>query len=101
MNGWVKRMNRFVFKLDKRDPVRVWFQFRGHVIEFRGLPATIMSRLSRPNFKGRESIFHGGPEQYYGDSDARCPPDLEECVMAMEDCCEEVSPDHRHNTAFS
>ena len=49
-----------------------------------------MSRLSRANLKARESIFTGGPEQYIGDTQARCPPDLEECVMAMEDCCEEV-----------
>jgi hypothetical protein len=49
-----------------------------------------MSRLSRANVKARESIFAGGPEQYIGDTLARCPPDLEECVLAMEDCCEEV-----------
>ncbi|KAF8197481.1 hypothetical protein BJ912DRAFT_1055886 [Pholiota molesta] len=49
-----------------------------------------MSRLSRANLNSRESIFAGGPEQYLGDIQARCPPDLEECVMAMEDCCEEA-----------
>jgi len=49
-----------------------------------------MSRLSRANVKARESIFTGGPEQYIGDTLARCPPDLEECVLAMEDCCEEA-----------
>jgi hypothetical protein len=49
-----------------------------------------MSRLSRPNLKGRESIFAGGTEQYRGDIQAICPPNLEECVAAMEDCCEEV-----------
>ena len=49
-----------------------------------------MSRLSRANVKARESIFAGGPEQYIGDTHVRCPPDLEECVLAMEDCCEEV-----------
>jgi DASH complex subunit SPC19 len=49
-----------------------------------------MSRLSRANVKARESIFTSGPEQYIGDIQARCPPDLEECVLAMEDCCEEV-----------
>ena len=49
-----------------------------------------MSRLSRANLHARESIFASGPEQYLGDTQARCPPDLEECVMAMEDCCEEV-----------
>jgi DASH complex subunit SPC19 len=52
------------------------------------LPA--MSRLSRANVKARESIFASGPEQYIGDTLARCPPDLEECVLAMEDCCEEA-----------
>ncbi|PPQ94802.1 hypothetical protein CVT25_007439 [Psilocybe cyanescens] len=49
-----------------------------------------MSRLSRANLKARESIFASRPEQYIGDIQARCPPDLEECVMAMEDCCEEA-----------
>lgn len=49
-----------------------------------------MSRLSHANLKARESIFAGGPDLYIGDAQARCPPDLEECVMAMEDCCEEV-----------
>ncbi|KDR84290.1 hypothetical protein GALMADRAFT_133627 [Galerina marginata CBS 339.88] len=49
-----------------------------------------MSRLSRANLKARESIFTSRPEQYIGDIQARCPPDLEECVMAMEDCCEEA-----------
>ncbi|KAF9057544.1 Spc19-domain-containing protein [Panaeolus papilionaceus] len=49
-----------------------------------------MSRTLRDTFKARESIFNSGPEQYIGDIQARCPPDLEECVMAMEDCCEEA-----------
>ena len=49
-----------------------------------------MSRLSRANLKARESVFAGGPELYRGDIQAICPPNLEECVMAMEDCCEEV-----------
>jgi hypothetical protein len=35
-------------------------------------------------------VFAGGPELYRGDIQATCPPNLEECVMAMEDCCEEV-----------
>ncbi|KAF9006752.1 hypothetical protein BDQ17DRAFT_1352330 [Cyathus striatus] len=48
-----------------------------------------MSRLSRANLKARESIFAGGPELYRGDIQAICPPNLEECVAAMEDCCEE------------
>ncbi|KAJ7647611.1 Spc19-domain-containing protein [Roridomyces roridus] len=49
-----------------------------------------MSRLSRAHFKGRESIFAGGPELYRGDNQATCPPSLEECVYIMEDCCEEA-----------
>ncbi|KAF9462030.1 Spc19-domain-containing protein [Collybia nuda] len=49
-----------------------------------------MSRLSRANLKARESIFAGGPEIYRGDIQAICPPNLAECVMAMEDCCEEA-----------
>ncbi|KAG6820686.1 hypothetical protein H0H93_013204 [Arthromyces matolae] len=49
-----------------------------------------MSRLSRANLKARESVFAGGPELYRGDIQAICPPNLEECVMAMEDCCEEA-----------
>ncbi|KAG6861974.1 hypothetical protein C0995_009158 [Termitomyces sp. Mi166 len=49
-----------------------------------------MSRLSRANIKARESVFAGGPELYRGDIQAICPPNLEECVMAMEDCCEEA-----------
>jgi DASH complex subunit SPC19 len=49
-----------------------------------------MSRLSRANLKARESIFAGGPELYRGDIQAVCSPNLLECVMALEDCCEEV-----------
>ncbi|KAF4619643.1 hypothetical protein D9613_004834 [Agrocybe pediades] len=49
-----------------------------------------MSRLSKANLKARESIFMSRPEQLIGDIQAICPPDLEECVMAMEDCCEEA-----------
>lgn len=49
-----------------------------------------MSRLSRANFKARESVFAGGPDLYRGDIQAICPPNLAECVMAAEDCCEEV-----------
>ena len=49
-----------------------------------------MSRLSRAGVKPRESIFSSGPEQYIGDIQARCPPDLAECVLAIQDCCEEV-----------
>ncbi|KAJ6497770.1 Spc19-domain-containing protein [Mycena sanguinolenta] len=49
-----------------------------------------MSRLSRANLKGRESVFAGGPDLYRGDIQAICPPSLEECVAVMEDCCEEA-----------
>ncbi|KAJ7714931.1 hypothetical protein B0H14DRAFT_3098964 [Mycena olivaceomarginata] len=49
-----------------------------------------MSRLSRANLKGRESVFAGGPDLYRGDIQATCPPSLEECVMIMEDCCEQA-----------
>ncbi|KAJ7273928.1 hypothetical protein C8J57DRAFT_249331 [Mycena rebaudengoi] len=50
-----------------------------------------MSRLSRANLRGRDSVFAGGPDLYRGDIQAICPPSLEECVMIMEDCCEEVA----------
>jgi hypothetical protein len=53
-------------------------------------PSIWMSRLSRANLQARESIFASGPEHYIGEIQARCPPDLEECVLAIEDCCEEV-----------
>jgi len=49
-----------------------------------------MSRLSRAKLEARDSIFSRGPEHYIGDARARCPPDIVECVMAMEDCCEEL-----------
>lgn len=51
-----------------------------------------MSRLPpRGNLKSRESVFNSGPDLYRGEIQAQCPPDLEGCVMALEDCCEEVS----------
>ncbi|KAF7321515.1 hypothetical protein MKEN_00672400 [Mycena kentingensis (nom. inval.)] len=50
-----------------------------------------MSRLSRVTLKGRDSIFAGGAsDAYRGDIQATCPPSLEECVLLMEDCCEEA-----------
>ncbi|KAF9450154.1 hypothetical protein P691DRAFT_758422 [Macrolepiota fuliginosa MF-IS2] len=49
-----------------------------------------MSRLSRANLKARESIFSSGPNIYRNEALTLCPPDLEECVAAMEDCCEEA-----------
>ncbi|KAL0070177.1 hypothetical protein AAF712_002667 [Marasmius tenuissimus] len=49
-----------------------------------------MSRLSRPNLKGRDSVFSHGPDVYRGDIQASCPADLAECVMSLEDVCEEV-----------
>ncbi|THU77916.1 hypothetical protein K435DRAFT_973740 [Dendrothele bispora CBS 962.96] len=48
-----------------------------------------MSRLSRANLKARDSIFVRGPELHRGDIQV-CPPDLEECVRGLEDCCEEA-----------
>ncbi|KAF9039675.1 hypothetical protein BDZ89DRAFT_1060820 [Hymenopellis radicata] len=44
-----------------------------------------MSRLSRANLKARDSVFNSGH-----DFKAICPPNLIDCVMAMEDCCEEA-----------
>ncbi|KII94616.1 hypothetical protein PLICRDRAFT_97607 [Plicaturopsis crispa FD-325 SS-3] len=53
-----------------------------------------MSRMSvrqsiRPS-KHRESVFTGSSELYRGEALATCPPNLLECVYAMEDCCEEA-----------
>ena len=53
------------------------------------LVLTLMSRLSTLP-KSRQSIFQSGSEQYTSDVNAICPPNLRECVIAMEDCCEEV-----------
>ncbi|KAF9236210.1 Spc19-domain-containing protein [Melanogaster broomeanus] len=47
-----------------------------------------MSRLS--TIPTRESVFAGGHDLYRGDANAVCPPNLRECVLAMEDCCEEA-----------
>jgi len=47
-------------------------------------------RLSRANLKARESVFGTGPEVYRGEIQATCPASLSECVMALEDCCEEA-----------
>ncbi|KAH8834550.1 Spc19-domain-containing protein [Flagelloscypha sp. PMI_526] len=49
-----------------------------------------MSRMSKVGLKARESVFAGGPELYRGDNQAICPPDLAECVAALEDCSEEA-----------
>ncbi|OSX59327.1 hypothetical protein POSPLADRAFT_1150991 [Postia placenta MAD-698-R-SB12] len=50
-----------------------------------------VSRLSvHPRYRPRESVFVGGSELYRGDSHAVCSPYLRECVLAMEDCCEEA-----------
>ncbi|KAF8908353.1 Spc19-domain-containing protein [Mucidula mucida] len=49
-----------------------------------------MSRLSRANLKARDSVFNSGREVYLDDYKAICPPNLIECVTAMEDCCEEA-----------
>ncbi|KAF7432786.1 hypothetical protein PC9H_004729 [Pleurotus ostreatus] len=50
----------------------------------------MQSRLSRVPFKARESIFTGNPDIYRGDIQSACPAALAECVMALEDCCEET-----------
>lgn len=62
-----------------------------------------MSRLSRANIKARESIFTTGPNLYRTEALTVCPPDLEECVAAMEDCCEEVhsNPAILHRTCLT
>ncbi|KAI6152405.1 hypothetical protein BKA82DRAFT_993378 [Pisolithus tinctorius] len=43
------------------------------------------STLPRP----RESVFAGGLD-FRSDANAVCPPNVRECVSAMEDCCEEA-----------
>ncbi|KAH9855052.1 Spc19-domain-containing protein [Lenzites betulinus] len=50
------------------------------------------SRLSvHPRLGPRDSIFPGNPDLYRTvDTNATCSPYLQECVMAMEDCCEEA-----------
>ncbi|KAH9943179.1 Spc19-domain-containing protein [Epithele typhae] len=50
------------------------------------------SRLSvHPRLGPRESIFPGNPSLYQAvDTNATCSPYLSECVMAMEDCCNEA-----------
>lgn len=55
---------------------------------FLRVPMPRLSALPRP----RESVFTGSHEFYRGDANAVCPPNLRECVLAMEDCCEEVTP---------
>ncbi|KAF8547497.1 hypothetical protein OG21DRAFT_1424710 [Imleria badia] len=45
-----------------------------------------LSALPRP----RESVFAGSHDLYRGDANVVCPPNLRECVLAMEDCCEEA-----------
>ncbi|KAI0322529.1 Spc19-domain-containing protein [Amylostereum chailletii] len=40
--------------------------------------------------KGRESIFSGGSEICREDAQAVFSPNLRECVLTMEDCCEEA-----------
>ena len=49
-----------------------------------------VSRLSvHPRYAPRESVFTSAPELYRSDN-AVCSPFLRECVLAMEDGCEEV-----------
>lgn len=43
------------------------------------------------HFKARESIFTAGLDLREGQES--CPPSLEECVAALEDCCEQVRAD--------
>jgi hypothetical protein len=50
---------------------------------------TAMSRLSMLP-RSRESVFASGIDTHRSDANAVCPPNLRECVLAMEDCCEEV-----------
>ncbi|KAJ3556798.1 hypothetical protein NM688_g1822 [Phlebia brevispora] len=53
--------------------------------------ATRMSRLSvYPRYAPRESVWAGSAELHKSDSNAVCSPFLRECVMAMEDCCDEA-----------
>lgn len=49
-----------------------------------------MSRMSVRS-RGRESIFASSADYYRGDAAAICSPNLRECVLAMEDCAEEVA----------
>ncbi|KAH9948789.1 Spc19-domain-containing protein [Amylocystis lapponica] len=51
-----------------------------------------VSRLSvRPGkYRPRDSVFVGNAETYRGDTQAVCSPFLRECVLAMEDCCDEA-----------
>ncbi|KAJ8594018.1 hypothetical protein M405DRAFT_858451 [Rhizopogon salebrosus TDB-379] len=48
-----------------------------------------MSRLSMLP-RSRESVFASGIDVHRSDANAVCPPNLRECVLAMEDCCEEA-----------
>ncbi|KAI1796102.1 Spc19-domain-containing protein [Ganoderma leucocontextum] len=59
-----------------------------------------MSRLSvHPRLGPRDSIFPGNPELYRTvDTNATCSPYLRECVMAMEDCCDEAQELIRQGT---
>ena len=61
-----------------------------YFVLYPGPEHSTMSRLSRAHLKARESVFTAGPDHYLGDTQAICPPSLEECVAAMEDCCDEV-----------
>ena len=49
------------------------------------------SRLSvYPRYGPRESVWAGSADLYKSDNNAVCSPFLRECVMAMEDCCDEA-----------
>lgn len=50
-----------------------------------------VSRLSvHPKYGPRQSVFVGNSGGYGSENDFVCSPFLRECVMALEDCCEEV-----------
>ncbi|KAH9844356.1 Spc19-domain-containing protein [Rhodofomes roseus] len=50
-----------------------------------------VSRLSvHPRYGPRESVFTSAPPDMYRSENAVCSPFLRECVLAMEDCCEEA-----------
>jgi DASH complex subunit SPC19 len=47
-------------------------------------------RQSQPHFKARESVFTTTLDRRETQLQEVCPPSLEECVAALEDCCEEL-----------
>ncbi|GJE87530.1 DASH complex subunit SPC19 [Phanerochaete sordida] len=50
-----------------------------------------VSRLSvHPKYGPRQSVFVGNSGGYGSENDFVCSPFLRECVMALEDCCDEA-----------